>query len=44
MLTSFAVAAHAFFVRRLILDGWPGLWYTWERFVAESILAWELIR
>jgi hypothetical protein len=31
-------------VKGLILDGLPGLRYTWERFVAELILSRELLR
>lgn len=39
-----AVVVHALFVKGLVLDGWPGLRYVWERFVAEAILSWELLR
>lgn len=39
-----AVVIHSLFVKRLILDGLPGLRYTWERFVAELILSRELLR
>lgn len=39
-----AVVVHALFVKGLILDGWPGLVYTWERFVAELMLSRELLR
>jgi glycosyltransferase involved in cell wall biosynthesis len=39
-----AVVIHALVVRGLILDGPAGLWYAWERFVAESLLSWELLR
>lgn len=39
-----AVLIQTLFVRGLILDGIPGLRYTWERFVAELILSRELLR
>ena len=39
-----AVLFHTLFVRGLILDGFAGLRYTWERFVAELILSRELLR
>jgi glycosyltransferase involved in cell wall biosynthesis len=39
-----AVLVHTLFVRGLILDGLPGLRYTWERFVAELILSREMLR
>lgn len=39
-----AVVAHTLFVKGVIRDGVPGLRYTWERFVAELILARELMR
>lgn len=39
-----AVVLHTLFVKGVILDGWPGLVYTWERFLAELILARELVR
>lgn len=39
-----AVLLHTLFVKRLILDGWPGLVYTFERVVAELILSRELLR
>lgn len=44
VVAPFAVVAHTLFVKGLILDGWPGLVYTWERFVAELILSRELLR
>jgi glycosyltransferase involved in cell wall biosynthesis len=44
IVAPFAVAIHSLFVKGLILDGIPGLIYTWERFVAEVILSIELIR
>ena len=39
-----AVLVHTLFVKRLILDGIPGLHYTFERVVAESILSYEMLR
>ena len=39
-----AVVVHTLFVKGLILDGLPGLRYTWERFVAELILSREMLR
>ncbi|MEA2491419.1 MAG: hypothetical protein QOH21_3211 [Acidobacteriota bacterium] len=39
-----AVLVHTLFVRRTILDGWAGLYYAFERFVAELILSRELLR
>ena len=39
-----AVVVHTLFVKGLILDGIPGLRYTWERFVAELILSREMIK
>jgi glycosyltransferase involved in cell wall biosynthesis len=39
-----AVVVHTLFVKGLILDGVPGLRYTWERFVAELILSREMLR
>lgn len=44
VVAPFAVVLHTLFVKGLILDGWPGLVYTWERFVAELILSRELLR
>lgn len=44
VVAPFAVLVHTLFGRRLILDGIPGLWYTWERFVAEVILSIELMK
>ena len=44
IVAPFAVLVHTLFVKRLILDGLPGLRYTWERFVAELILSRELLR
>lgn len=43
-LAPFAVVLHTLFVKGLILDGLPGLRYTWERFIAELILSRELLR
>lgn len=39
-----AVLVHTLFVKGLILDGFAGLRYAWERFVAEVILSRELVR
>jgi glycosyltransferase involved in cell wall biosynthesis len=44
VVAPFAVVLHALFVKGLILDGAAGLRYAWERFVAEVILARELLR
>jgi glycosyltransferase involved in cell wall biosynthesis len=44
VVAPFAVLFHTLFVKGLILDGVPGLKYTWERFVAELILSREMIR
>jgi glycosyltransferase involved in cell wall biosynthesis len=44
VVAPFAVLVHTLFVKGLILDGLPGLRYTWERFVAELILSRELMR
>jgi len=44
VVAPFAVLLHTLFVKGLILDGVPGLKYTWERFVAELILSREMIR
>jgi glycosyltransferase involved in cell wall biosynthesis len=44
VVAPFAVLVHTLFVKGLILDGVPGLRYTWERFVAELILSRELLR
>jgi len=43
VVAPFAVVFHTLFVKGVILDGWGGLRYTWERFVAEVILSRELI-
>jgi len=44
VIAPLAVLVHTLFVKGLILDGLPGLRYTWERFVAELILSRELLR
>ncbi|HVG22701.1 MAG TPA: glycosyltransferase family 2 protein [Thermoanaerobaculia bacterium] len=44
VIAPFAVVFHALFVKGLILDGRAGLWYAWERFVAEVMLSRELLR
>jgi glycosyltransferase involved in cell wall biosynthesis len=44
VIAPFAVFFHTLFVKRLILDGVPGLIYTFERVVAEVILSIELFR
>jgi glycosyltransferase involved in cell wall biosynthesis len=44
VVAPFAVLFHTLFVKRVILDGVPGLRYAWERFVAEVILSRELLR
>jgi glycosyltransferase involved in cell wall biosynthesis len=44
VIAPFAVVVHSLFVKGLILDGFAGLRYTWERFVAELILSRELLR
>lgn len=43
VVAPFAVLVHTLFVKRLILDGWPGLVYAFERFVAEVMLSRELL-
>jgi glycosyltransferase involved in cell wall biosynthesis len=44
VIAPFAVLLHTLFVRRTILDGWAGLYYAFERVVAELILSRELLR
>lgn len=44
VIAPFAVVIHTLFVKGLILDGLPGLRYTWERLIAELILSRELLR
>jgi glycosyltransferase involved in cell wall biosynthesis len=44
IIAPLAVVLHTLFIKGLILDGLPGLQYTWERFVAELILAREMVR
>jgi glycosyltransferase involved in cell wall biosynthesis len=43
VVAPFAVAFHTLFVKRCILDGRAGLYYTFERVVAELILSMTLI-
>jgi glycosyltransferase involved in cell wall biosynthesis len=43
VVAPFAVVFHTLFVKGLIFDGFAGLRYTWERFVAEVILSWALL-
>jgi hypothetical protein len=42
VVAPFVVVFHTLVVKGVAFDGWPGLRYTWERFVAEAILSWEL--
>lgn len=44
VVAPFAVLVHTLFVKRLLLDGLPGLHYTFERVIAELILSRELLR
>lgn len=44
VVAPFAVLIHTLFVRGLILDGFAGLHYTFERVLAELILSRELLR
>jgi glycosyltransferase involved in cell wall biosynthesis len=44
LVAPFAVLVHTLFVRRALLDGWPGWIYAGERFAAEVILSLELFR
>jgi glycosyltransferase involved in cell wall biosynthesis len=44
VVAPFAVLLHTLFVKRLVLDGWAGLYYASERLVAELILSRELLR
>ena len=44
IVAPFAVLVHTLFVKGLVLDGRAGLWYAWERFVAEVMLSRELLR
>lgn len=44
VIAPLAVLLHTLFVRRTILDGWAGLYYAFERLVAEVILSRELLR
>lgn len=43
VVTPFLVLPYALFLRRTILDGWPGIYYALQRFVAELILSMRLI-
>lgn len=44
VVAPFAVLMHTLLIKGVILDGWPGLRYAWERFVAELILSRQLLR
>lgn len=44
IVAPFAVLVHTLFIKRLLLDGLPGLHYTFERVVAELILSREMLR
>ncbi|HEY0142593.1 MAG TPA: glycosyltransferase family 2 protein [Thermoanaerobaculia bacterium] len=44
VIAPFAVVIHTLFVKRTLLDGWPGIYYAFERFVAELMLSRELLR
>lgn len=44
VVAPFAVVLHTLFVRGVIRDGAAGLRYTLERFLAELMLSWELLR
>ena len=44
VVAPFAVVVQTLFAKGLIFDGWAGLRYTWERFVAEAMLSLELMR
>lgn len=44
VLAPAAVLLHTLFLKRLVLDGSAGFRYALERFVAECILSWELLR
>ncbi|HVE71693.1 MAG TPA: glycosyltransferase family 2 protein [Thermoanaerobaculia bacterium] len=44
VIAPLAVLLHTLFAKALILDGLPGLRYTWERFTAELMLSRELLR
>jgi glycosyltransferase involved in cell wall biosynthesis len=43
VVAPFAVVVQTLFVKRLVLDGWPGIHYAIERFIAECILSRELL-
>jgi glycosyltransferase involved in cell wall biosynthesis len=42
-LAPFAILLHVLFVRRCVLDGWPGWHYTLQRLLAETLLALEIL-
>ncbi|HEX7153862.1 MAG TPA: glycosyltransferase family 2 protein [Thermoanaerobaculia bacterium] len=44
VVAPFAVVVHALFVKGLIFDGVAGLHYALERFLAECILSWEMLK
>ena len=44
VIAPLAAPLHALFIKGAILDGWRGILYAWERFVAEAILSRELFR
>jgi glycosyltransferase involved in cell wall biosynthesis len=44
VVAPFAVLLYTFVVRRLFLDGWAGIVYTFQRTLAEFILSWELLK
>ena len=44
VVAPFAMLVYTLLVRRTILDGWPGVIYTFERVAAEVILSRELFR
>lgn len=39
----FLVLIYCLIVKGLILDGWPGIYYTWQRFFAELFLSLKLL-
>jgi glycosyltransferase involved in cell wall biosynthesis len=44
VIAPLAVLVHTLFVKRLLLDGWPGIRYAIERTIAETVLSVELLR
>lgn len=44
VVAPFAIVLQTLFAKGVIFDGWSGLRYTWERFVAEVMLSWELLK